>query len=329
VSLRALAAGLALVGVLAACNGPAAAPTTAPPVSANAEASIFVEPEDGPEPLLAEINGASKSIDLTMYLLTDKPMLAALENAKRRGVQVRILLEQHPFGEGQGNQAAYTRLDRGGVSVRWTGPRFKLTHEKAAVVDGREALILTLNLTASAFSRNREYGAIDRTPGDVAEVASLFSADWNRTAYAPVRPDLVVSPENSRIKLLALIAQASRQLDLESEEVRDAGLEQALIAAAKRGAGVRVVLSPAQSGPDGNAKGVQRLQAGGVKVHFMHKPYVHAKIFVADGQTAFVGSENISSQSLDGNRELGLFLNQPAGVARIESTFEQDWSARS
>ena len=328
-SFRALAAGLALAGLLAACGAGPAAQAPGSGVATNAEASIFVEPDDGPEPLLAELNGANKSIDLIMYLLTDRPLITALESAERRGVQVRTLLEQHPFGEGPGNQDAYDRLQRAGIAVRWTSPRFKLTHEKAAVVDGREALILTLNLTASAFSRNREYGAIDRTPEDVTEVAALFNADWNRTAYAPSRPALVVSPDNSRPKLLALIGQASRQLDVESEEVQDEGIEQALIEASKRGVSVRVVLSPAQTGADANAKGVQRLQAGGVRVHSMRKPYVHAKMFVADGQTAFLGSENISSQSLDGNRELGLFLSQPAAVARMESTFEQDWNARS
>ena len=325
----ATALALALAALLVACGSGPAAQTPGPAVSTNSEAHVFVEPDDGPEPLLGELNSASKSIDLTMYLLTDRPVIAALESAKRRGVQVRTLLEEHPFGGGQGNQSAYARLQRGGVAVRWTGPRFKLTHEKAAVVDGREALILTLNLTASAFSRNREYGAVDRTPEDVTEAASLFNADWNRTAYVPSRPDLVVSPDNSRGKLLTLIRQATRQLDMESEEVRDSGLEQALIDAARRGVDVRVVLSPAQSGPDANAQGVQRLQAGGVHAHSMRKPYVHAKIFVADGQTAFLGSENISSQSLDGNRELGLFLSQPAAVARMESTFEQDWNARS
>jgi cardiolipin synthase A/B len=329
VSLRAWAASLATAGLLAACGTAATPQLPAAPVPANAEASIFVEPEDGPEPLLAELNGASKSIDLTMYLLTDKPLIAALEKAERRGVQVRTLLEQHPFGEGQGNADAYGRLQRGGIAVRWTGPRFKLTHEKAAVVDGKEALILTLNLTASAFSRNREYGAVDRTPEDVGEVAALFNADWNRTAYTPARPDLVVSPDNSRTKLLALIGQAVRQLDVESEEVKDAALEQGLIAAAQRGVRVRLVWTPAASGPDANAKGVAYLQAGSVQVHAMRKPYVHAKIFVADGQTAFIGSENISGQSLDSNRELGLFLSQPAAVARMESTFEQDWNARS
>jgi cardiolipin synthase len=300
-----------------------------PPVAANPDAAIFVEPDDGPEPLLTELNGAAKSIDLEMYLLTDRMVLSALEAAERRGVRVRVLLEQHPFGEGQGNDASYDRLQRAGIATRWTNRRFKLTHEKAAVIDGREVLILTLNLTASAFSRNRDYGVIDRSPADVTEAAAIFNADWDRTAYSPSQPDLVVSPDNARSRLRALVGQAGRELDVESEEVQDQGMEQELIAAAQRGASVRVVLSPAESGPDANAKGVQHLTSGGVQVHYMRKPYVHAKILLADRQAAFVGSENMSAQSLDGNRELGLFLSQPASLSRMAATFEQDWSSHS
>ncbi len=321
---------LAFAALLASCGGAAApAPPSGALVAANADARIFVEPEDGHEPLLAELNAATRSIDLVMYLLTDRQVLSALEGAERRGVQVRALLEQHPFGQAAANDATYSRLQRAGIAVRWTSPRFKLTHEKAAVIDRREALILTLNMTASAFSRNREYAAVDSTPEDVAEVGQLFEADRNGVSFTPSRPDLVVSPDNARAKLLAIIAQAARQLDLESEEMQDDGLEQALIASAGRGVNVRAVLSPAESGTDANTKGLQRLQAGGVHVHLMRKPYVHAKIFVADGHTAFLGSENISRQSLDGNRELGLFLNEPGAVARIAATFEQDWNSRS
>ncbi|HEU0169403.1 MAG TPA: phospholipase D-like domain-containing protein [Chloroflexota bacterium] len=325
--------------MLAGCAIPAATPLSARPpsttssaqVTTNLDAAVFVEPDDGPEPLLNELNAARSSIDVEMYLLTDRDVLVALEDAERRGVKVRMLLEEHPYGEGAGNESAYSRLQRDGIAVRWTDDRrYKLTHEKAAVIDRREALILTLNLTASAFSRNREYGVVDRTPDDVAEVASIFEADWSGGTYTPSQPDLVVSPNNSRDKLQAIMGQAATSLEVESEEVQDDGVEQALVAAEKRGVNVRLVLSPAAAGQtDTNAAGVALLKSGGAQVRYMSKPYVHAKIVLADGKTAFVGSENISHQSLDLNREVGLFLSGPAAVSRIASTFEQDWNSHS
>ena len=42
----------------------------------------------------------------------------------------------------------------------------------------------------------------------------------------------------------------------------------------------------------------------------------------------FVGVAKMAS-SLDANRELGMFVSNPAAIERIRSTFEQDWNARS
>ena len=52
---------------------------------------------------------------------------------------------------------------------------------------------------------------------------------------------------------------------------------------------------------------------------------MHAKIIVVDGVKAFVGSENISSQSLDQNRELGIIVSDATVLSRLQSTFQTDW----
>src|SRR5918996_443546 len=58
----------------------------------------FIEPGDGRAPLLDEIRAARRSIDLEVYIITDDVILQALEEAQRRGVDVRVILEEHPFG---------------------------------------------------------------------------------------------------------------------------------------------------------------------------------------------------------------------------------------
>ncbi len=101
-------------------------------------------------------------------------------------------------------------------------------------------------------------------------------------------------------------------------------MEDALIAAAKRGVSVQVMLPQPSSG--GASADVTRLTQGGVQVYYTTKLYMHAKMILADGARAFVGSENFSAQSLDGNRELGVLVADPAALARITSTFQLDWS---
>jgi cardiolipin synthase A/B len=295
--------------------------------AADVPGTFFVEPDDGVGIIVDTINHAQKSIDMTMYLLTDREVIAALTDSVKRHVRVRALLEQHPVGSGPDNQGIYDDLHAAGVDVKWSNPAFKLTHEKSLVLDGTSALITTANLTFSSVTSNREYGMVDTDPADAAADEAIFQADWDRTSVSPARPDLVVAPNNARQKLTALIAGAKTTLLAEQEEMEDSGIEDTLVAAAKRGVAVRVIVPTAGTGTDYNAAGLQRISAAGARVRRLAKPYPHAKMFLADGQTLYVGSANVSSSSLDSTRELGLIMGNPAAIQRVQQTFEKDWSA--
>ncbi|MGH2442051.1 MAG: phospholipase D-like domain-containing protein, partial [Chloroflexota bacterium] len=85
--------------------------------------------------------------------------------------------------------------------------------------------------------------------------------------------------------------------------------------------GVRVrVLLPSSATPiDGAA-----LARSGVRIRLVAKPYIHAKAVLTDRSEAFIGSENLSGQSLDRNREIGVLLRGPV-VDRLRLTFQSDW----
>jgi phosphatidylserine/phosphatidylglycerophosphate/cardiolipin synthase-like enzyme len=53
---------------------------------------------------------------------------------------------------------------------------------------------------------------------------------------------------------------------------------------------------------------------------------MHAKIIIVDGRIAFVGSENISAQSLDQNRELGIIVSDSSVLDKLQTTFQSDWA---
>ena len=54
--------------------------------------------------------------------------------------------------------------------------------------------------------------------------------------------------------------------------------------------------------------------------------YMHGKQVIVDGAQAFLGSENLTNTSLLQNRELGYLFTDPALVARLQATFEADFS---
>jgi phosphatidylserine/phosphatidylglycerophosphate/cardiolipin synthase-like enzyme len=236
-----------------------------------------------------------------------------------RGLDVRVLLEEHPLGGDRSARLGYSALRSAGVPVRWANEgAFRFTHEKAMEIDGQVAGIFTSNLTSSGIFSNREFGIIDRDSTDAKALAAIFDGDWNRRPPRFTDPRLAVSPYNSRSDLDRLIDGARRTLDLYAEEIADASIEAHLASAVRRQVRVRLITSTSSAGVD-------VLRRAGVAITLMPQPYVHAKAIVADGGLLFIGSENLSTTSLDQNREVGIVLRDVGAASLVERTFATDW----
>lgn len=313
----------------ATCSALGCGRTTLGPGAANG-LSVYVEPEAGEGPVLRAIEGAQRSLWVEVYLLTDRNVIHALEDAANRGVDVRVLLDLNPYGVGTTSpRQTLQELQAAGVKAEGADSAYHYTHEKAIIVDGATLEILTANLTksglgGSSYSANREYGVVDTNAADVQEAMAIFTADWQRVTPALTDPNLVVSPVNARARLEAFIVAAKTMLWVEDEEMYDQAIEDALIATAQRGVTVEVVL-PQPSGSSGASADVARLLRGGVHVRYITIVYMHAKLMIADGSRAFVGSENFSANSLDNNRELGLLIAEPQVITTLSDTFQLDW----
>ena len=297
-------------------------PTATASTNGDGVRGLIVLPDDGPNSILDEINHARKSIDLYVYLLPAVEVLTALSSAHERGVAVRVILERDPFGGGNSNQDAYDRLAAAGIAVRWSSDRFQFSHIKTFVVDQRVAVVMTLNLSWSALTRNREFAVVSTIPADVHEVTRLFEADWSGQPYRP-EGDFVTSPENSRDVFRTLIDNAGESIDIYAEVVRDADMRQRVIDAAGRGVTVRILV-PAN--PTEDALSIYReLERAGVQVRLLADAYSHAKAIIVDSASAFVGSQNLTQTSLDKNRELGIVLTDRPNLDRLGAVFRSDW----
>lgn len=284
----------------------------------------IVEPDDGRQPVLDFIAAAQKSLDVEIYEITDRRILTALEAAAGRGVQVRVMAEPRP-GDKPVNASAVADLARKGVITRDSSSAFRLTHEKAIVADGTSALVMTMNLVAETFSGTRDFAMLDSDPADVAEIESVFESDWDRSPASVTDLALVWSPENSRTRLLTLLNSATSTLDVYAEELTDRDVLSALTLATAAGVNVRLLMTDTGTHDPARA-GRATLAGAGAQVRLQPKPFVHAKVVIADGAVAFVGSENFTASSLGVNRELGLVTFDAVAIGRLSGTFEQDWS---
>jgi phosphatidylserine/phosphatidylglycerophosphate/cardiolipin synthase-like enzyme len=325
-----LAALITILTLLTACTSfrfPVSPTATVTPLGGAQNVRLFVYPDDDEQALIDKIAAARQRVLMKMYLLTDTRIIDALVAARQNGAVVQALVEEHPFGGGAAaGQAAYDKLKAAKITTRYTNPAFRFTHEKSFVIDN-DAIILTANMTQAAFARNRELGIITTNPDDVAQVVAAFQADWDRTAFQSASHDLVWSPENARLRINSLINSATRLLIVYAEEAQDDEQAQLLVDAVARGVDVRFLISPPgnSDGSDGNAPDLDQMQSGGVKVRYLKNPYIHAKMFVADGVFGFVGSQNISTSSLEFNRELGILLSDHTALERLADTFNADW----
>lgn len=271
--------------------------------------------------VVALIDGATRSIDVQMYTFTLSRIADRLIAADRRGAPVRVLLD--------GNQLDTTlrnRLTSGGVDVKLAPAGFTNAHAKYVVVDGDRLLIESGNFTVAGMSDQRNFAVEDRDPQDVADAAAIFNADWNGTTPTLSCSRLVVTPGDSRLRIQTLIASATTSLDLALYYLSDTAIRAAVMTAKNRGVAVRVLLASTGEIPE-NATTASTLTAAGVPVRTLANPVLHAKVIIADGARALVGSNNMSVTSLRDNRELGVILREPAAVNAVLAQFGTDWNA--
>ena len=284
--------------------------------------SVFIGPSGLQSRLGALIDGAQTSIDLQMYLFTVSDLATKIIAAKNRGVAVRVLLDPNEAG----NASTHTKFVNAGVAVKDTLPQYPYAHAKYMIIDGNTVAIMSANFNAGAMSSERNYGVIDTDPLDIADAQVIFNYDY---AIGPL-PDLsctrlVVSPINSKQRVLTLINGAKSTLDLELLYLLDTNIFTAVQQAHARGVTVRVILSDPSTTPE-NTGTITTLKASNIPVHVATAFDVHAKLIIADG-IALVASENMSLTSLTMNREVGVLVLESDGNATIQTQFDSDFAS--
>lgn len=284
---------------------------------------VFVQPDDGREPIVEELSAASCTIDVSVYLLSDDEVIAALGEAADRGVRVRVMLEEHPFGGGGSHNEDAEAVEDEGAEVRWSSDSIRFSHAKFAVIDQQVALIMNQNLTAASFTGNREFGVVTSDPAIVSGTQEIFERDWTHESIPEVQEPLIISPNTSRSRYLELIRDAERSIDLYAEVIRDPEIISALAVAERQGVAVRLIVDETLDEDDQDV--AAQLDDHGVDIRLAGHVYIHAKLMVIDQSTAIIGSQNFTATSLDDNRELAVEVIDPNILARCMAVYERDW----
>ena len=128
--------------------------------------------------LISAITNAENEVLLTnAYFVPDPQLLAALKDARARGVDVKLLLPSHTdvrlvFHAGRGY---YSELLRAGVKIYER--QAAMLHAKTAVIDGVWSTVGSTNLDWRSFLHNQELNAVILGADFGAQMRAVFEAD--------------------------------------------------------------------------------------------------------------------------------------------------------
>jgi len=293
------------------------------PTSKRAHALVLnVEPTDASGPWTDVLAHAKTRVRVLIYQMGAGPILDGLLAAAHAGLDVRVIMDksQEPV-----NQKFKTSLEAAGAKVLWSDPQFSFMHAKVMIVDDTTAVVSTGNYAATQLATERNYVMTDTDATDVASLGRLFDADFARVAPDLSCTRLLVSPINSRERIVALIGSAKNELLVESMQLADGAVRNAIAERKAKGVNVRVILAD-PSWIAANDDAAKFMTAHGIEGRRMLAPKVHVKSILVDGKLAYAGSENLSQTSLDKNREVGLVVTEAKNVAKMHDTFETDWA---
>ncbi|MCU0490047.1 MAG: phospholipase D-like domain-containing protein [Chloroflexaceae bacterium] len=322
---------------------------------------------DGPatyDDWLAAIRGAQRWVHLENYIFhadeIGECFAEALMERAAAGVPVRVVYDW--WGSLDVPGAFFRKMRRGGVDVRVFNP-FRITspidginrdHRKFVGVDGTYASLGGVCIADEWLVRSPVTGlpyrdtAVRVVGPAVAHLEGAFAAVWRRAGHAlPAAEQLdmqqplvpagevevrVIAQEPARLRmqrvLQVLLAAVEERIWLaDAYFLADPILRQALMAAARDGVDVRILLPATNDVPFVGAfsrYGYRPLLEAGVQIWEYAGPMMHAKTTVADGWWSRIGSTNLNPTGLVTNWELDLVAEDRQFGALMEQMYEED-----
>lgn len=324
------------------------------PVGATSHISLVgIQPESGMKVIEDIIASAQKSLWIEMYLFDNDHVAQMLlrKKAEHPDFDLRLLYHRPELPESLDPRQLqhFPRWAVPNRGIRVDDQPITVHHAKFLLADadvagqGR-AYIMTANFTAQALGgnhagyANREYILCDTDPADIALLKAIFLADQAGKPLPPIptTSNLVVSDLNAISILPTLLKSAKQSINIQVEYLNDPpgpgtlNLKNILLQAAQQGIKVQVMLPPLVAShpgaPTADNNETYHALMPKVTVNVTPQYFIHAKMIIIDQHLAFVGSQNLSHQSLRYSREVGILISNKPVVSHLLKTFEADWT---
>lgn len=153
------------------------------PIPADAQIQVGFSPNGQALPLvLKTIRSASKTLDMLTYSFTSSEVTRELLAARKRGVQLRMVVDDKSSRNAK-SMSALSALSTAGAQIRLNAT-FAIHHDKVVIADGRHVQTGSFNYSQAADKSNSENVIVLWNAPSVAKAyLGHFQTNWE-TAHA-------------------------------------------------------------------------------------------------------------------------------------------------
>ena len=141
-------------------------------IQATGTIEVAFSPNNGVTPTVVKALGeAEHTILVSAYSFTSKDIAAALLDAKKRGVVVKIILDKSQISQKYSSATFFTNQ---GFDLR-IDIKHAIYHDKVMIIDDKTVITGSFNFTKAAETKNAENLLVLR---DNPQLAKLYTQDW-------------------------------------------------------------------------------------------------------------------------------------------------------
>ena len=296
-------------------------PVTSGPVTLHMGPANLGAPDDLEAPIIDFINGATDELLVSVQELDHRPIADALIAARRRGVFVRMIMEQDylrerkppstdSLGLQEVNRELLTRVLRAGVDAK-ADYNPDIFHQKFMIRDRTDILTGSTNFTTTGVTKNLNHVAVIADPIFAREYSREFrelrqgifgkrSAPGKKPLedhfVGDVRIKPLFAPDHMpEMEFIKQMIKTTQRIDFAVFTfAKSSGIDDALVNARAKGVTVSGVLDRRQANQKWASK--KTLQDGDVTLHRNRTGTgvgkIHHKLMVLDNALTIIGSFN-------------------------------------
>lgn len=287
--------------------------------------------------LARAIARTQRTLDIAAFEFNNAPLTAAVLDAHRRGVTVRMVTDNvHGVND---DDTTIGQFIQAGIPVV-DDNRSALMHNKFMILDGTQVWTGSWNFTVNDTYRNNNNALALRS----RRLVDMYQAEFNQmfegrrfgTRKTPgmggsfiqdgVRVQVYFSPRDLVLQnLIGTLNAAQKNIRFMNFSFTDFDTAKAIMDRAAAGVAVQGIWET--TGSETQASELRTLFCAGLDVRQDGNPFVlHHKVFIVDDRTVISGSFNISSNATNSNDENLIILDDPDLAAHYIAEFERRWA---